>query len=140
MSPFAGAALALSGCLMLAACGSGSARVAEAPDRFAGMERRALHACAGPPTTVEQGPDGAVLVYQMSSSRRVSVQAPDAGPGRASSNIPAPPSTVYRRACSARFLVQDGRVALAEFQGVGAGGQDSPEACEAFVRRCLRER
>jgi len=124
--------------------GGGAARVEAAPDRFVGMERRALNACAGPPTAVEPAADGGtLLVYRMSSSRRVEIARPDSGPGRpgsVGSSLPPPPSTVYRRDCAASFLVREGRVVAAEFQGIGAGGQEAPEACDAFVQRCLKAR
>lgn len=135
------AALALAG--LLAACGSSGASrlVDEAPARFAGMERRTVNACAGTPTAVEEEGGATVLVYQMSSSRSVEIPRPDPGPGRvgsASTALPPPPSVTYRRDCTARFLLRDGRVGRAEFIGRGAGGEPAPAACEAFVRRCLR--
>lgn len=130
---------------VLAGCGAGggSTLVAEAPARFAGMDREALNACAGPPTAVEEDPRGTALIYQMSQVRTVDIPRPDAGPGRvgtASTALPPPPSVTYRRNCAARFVLSDGRIVAAEFQGMGAGGDAAPEACEPFVKRCLRRR
>ncbi|WP_379900750.1 hypothetical protein [Marinibaculum pumilum] len=128
--------------LLTAACGgSGSHLVEEAPSRFAGMDRRTLNACAGTPTAVEDAAGGTVLHYEMSSARQVDIPRPDPGPGRvgsASDALPPPPSVTYRRNCSARFLVRDGRVVDAAFDGRAAGGEPAPAACEPFVRRCLR--
>ncbi|MEQ8349061.1 MAG: hypothetical protein RIB84_01325 [Sneathiellaceae bacterium] len=127
----------------LAGCGSSGASslVDGAPARFAGMDRRTLNSCAGTPTAVEEEAGATVLIYQMSMARSVEIARPDPGPGRvgsASNALPPPPSVTYRRNCAARFVLQDGRVGLAEFIGRGAGGEPAPAACEAFVRRCLR--
>lgn len=130
---------------LLAGCGSNAGRdlVAEAPARFAGMDRNTLVACAGQPAEVQEEPGGTVLLYELSYSRSVDIGRPDPGPqriGAAPSAIPPPSSVTYRRSCSARFLIRDGRVAAAEFQGRGAGGDAAPEACEPFLKRCLRQR